>query len=40
MDDNLVDRLIFTVRKLAGWHGIDISELIEEGYLCEGDLDG
>ena len=34
-----VDRLQFTVRKLAGWNGTDISELIEDGLLEEGDLD-
>lgn len=32
-------RLQHTVAKLAGWQGIDISELIEDGYLKEGDLD-
>lgn len=32
-------RLQRTVRKLAGWAGYDISELIEDGYLIEGDLD-
>lgn len=32
-------RLQFTVHKLAGWNGTDISELIEDGLLEEGDLD-
>lgn len=33
------ERLQFTVRKLAGHAGWDISELIEEGWLKEGDMD-
>jgi hypothetical protein len=37
--DARINRLILTVRKLAQWHGADISELIEEGYLQEGDLE-
>lgn len=32
------DRLAATVRKLAGWAGHDIADLIEEGYLQDGDL--
>ena len=32
-------RLQEAVMKLAGWAGNDISELIEEGMLEEGDLD-
>lgn len=38
MSDRL-NRLIETIYKLSGWNGTDISELIEEGYLEEGDLD-
>lgn len=34
-----IERLQHTVRKLAAWNGYDISELIEDGYLEEGDLD-
>lgn len=33
------ERLQNTIYKLASWHGIDISELIEAGYLLENDLD-
>ena len=33
-----IDRLAATVRKLAGWAGHDIADLIEEGYLQDGDL--
>lgn len=32
-------RLVETIYKLAGWNGTDISDLIDEGYLQEGDLD-
>lgn len=32
------DRLAATVRKLAGWAGHDIADLIDEGYLQDGDL--
>jgi hypothetical protein len=32
-------RLQRAVRKLAGWVGTDISDLIEDGILEEGDLD-
>lgn len=31
-------RLRFTVIKLAGWTGIDVSELISRGYLKEEDI--
>lgn len=31
-------RLINTVHKLAGWNGTDISVLIEEGLLQDGDV--
>ncbi|WP_346921916.1 hypothetical protein [Glutamicibacter creatinolyticus] len=34
-----LERLSNTVDKLADWSGKDISELVEEGYLEEGDLD-
>lgn len=37
-DEEMVKRPRFTVGKLAGWNGIDISELIEDGLLKEGDL--
>jgi hypothetical protein len=33
-----IDRLAATVRKLAGWSGHDIADLIDEGYLHDGDL--
>lgn len=33
-----LDRLSHAVHKLAGWSGNDISGLIEQGYLEEGDL--
>ena len=36
--DARINRLIATVHKLAKWNGTDISELVEEGYLEEGDL--
>lgn len=34
-----IERLSYTVRKLSGHAAWDISELIDEGYLKEGDLD-
>lgn len=34
-----IDRLQYTVRKLASWLGYDISELIENEFIVEGDLD-
>lgn len=34
-----VERLQNTIHKLSKWQGIDISELIEEEYLEEGDMD-
>lgn len=34
-----IARLTQTIYKLSGWAGTDISELIEEGYLEEGDLE-
>ena len=37
-DDARLERLIGTIYKLSSWSGNDISELIEEGYLEEGDL--
>lgn len=36
--DPRIERLQSAVRKLASWQGVDISELIDEGYLEEGDL--
>lgn len=36
--ENQIERLQKLVYKLADWHGVDISELIEEGYLEEDDL--
>ena len=33
-----ISRLSATVRKLAGWAGHDIADLVEEGYLQDGDL--
>ena len=37
--ENQIERLQKVVYMLAGWHGVDISELIEEGYLEKDDLD-
>ena len=37
-NDARIERLISTIYKLSSWSGNDISELIEEGYLEEGDL--
>lgn len=34
----MLGRLRYTVGKLAGWNGISISELIEDGLLEEGDI--
>jgi len=34
-----MERLQSAVSKLAGWSGNDLSELIEDGMLEEGDLD-
>ena len=34
-----IERLQSTVRKLSNVSGIDLSELIDEGYLTEDDLD-
>ncbi|MEG2778199.1 MAG: hypothetical protein RR905_02805 [Aurantimicrobium sp.] len=33
-----IERLQFTVCKLAGYTGHDISELIDEGWLQDGDV--
>ena len=37
-NDEKITRLQHAVRKLAGWAGIDISELIAEGLIDEGDM--
>jgi hypothetical protein len=37
-DDDRTVRLVNTIYKLAHWSGTDISDLIDEGYLEEGDL--
>lgn len=34
-----IERLQFTIRKLAGHAGHDISEIVDEGWLEEGDMD-
>lgn len=34
-----IERLIAVIYKLASWNGTDISELLDEGYLEEGDLE-
>lgn len=41
MNDNdaRIERLISAIYKLSSWAGCDISELVEQGYLEEGDLD-
>ena len=39
ISQNRWERVAYAVQKLAGWNGISIHELIEEGYLEEGDLD-
>ena len=36
--EDRIARLSHAVRKLAGWSGNDISELIEDGLIEEGDL--
>lgn len=33
-----IERLVYMIRELAGWAGVDLSELIEQEYLKEGDL--
>lgn len=33
-----IDRLSTAVHKLTKWAGVEISELIDEGYLEEGDV--
>ncbi|WP_139195005.1 hypothetical protein [Arthrobacter sp. UCD-GKA] len=33
-----IERLSHAVRKLAGWSGNDIADLIEDGLIMEGDL--
>lgn len=33
-----IERLSHAVRKLAGWSGNDIADLIEDGLIKEGDL--
>lgn len=33
-----IDRLSTAVHKLTKWAGVEISELIDEGYLEEGDM--
>lgn len=35
---NRIERLSHAVRKLAGWSGNDIADLIEDGLIKEGDL--
>lgn len=37
-NEDRIERLSNAVRKLAGWSGNDISDLIEDGLLEEGDL--
>lgn len=39
VDPHRIDRMVTTIHKLSKISGIDISELIEEGYLENGDLD-
>lgn len=40
MGDNegRIERLIYAIHKLTKWSGVDISELIDDGYLEEGDM--
>lgn len=38
MDQERLQRLVRVIHKLAGWMGYDIAELIEDGFLQEGDL--
>lgn len=35
----IIDRLQRVVLKMSGWSGVDVSELVDEGYLEEGDMD-
>lgn len=32
-------RMSVAIHKLSKWSGVDISELVDEGYLEEGDMD-
>lgn len=34
-----IERLQFAVSKMSKWSGVEIGELIDEGYLKEGDMD-
>lgn len=34
----MIERLRHTVRKLSGWQGYDISELVKDGLIEEGDM--
>ena len=38
-DERKTARLQNAVRKLAGWNGSDISDLIESGLIEEGDME-
>lgn len=33
-----IARLVHAINKLSKWAGVDIGELIEHGYLEEGDM--
>lgn len=33
-----IERLQFALSKCASWAGVDLQELIDEGYLEEGDI--
>lgn len=37
-DHARIERLSYTVHKLAGWLGYDVAELIENAFIEEGDL--
>jgi len=39
IEEERFNRIVTALHKLSKISGVDISELIEEGYLEEGDLD-
>lgn len=34
-----IERLQFVIHKMSKWSGIEVSDLYEDGYLNEGDMD-
>lgn len=37
--DDQISRLQDTIRKLSKWSGVDVTLMIDEGYLLEGDME-